>query len=94
MKKSLITLARITVGYALLNFLMLFLCIGGIIHPPWAVLAFFTFMGPAIIVLTLIILRMTTPSKYKLPEILIFTVLITFLAFLNLALMHQASAAV
>jgi hypothetical protein len=80
-------------AYAGLNVVVVFLCCGGIIHPPFDVLTFFSFVGPPAMAAVVLILRLAA-VRFDTAALVVFLVVMVLMALLNVLVFGEMVAAV
>ena len=80
--------------YAFLNLVAVSLAAHGVIHPPWGVLVFFTWHGPAVLALGLLGVQFASRRRFSWPAALAFLLATGLAMLINLHIYGLALAAV
>ncbi len=89
-----IVLLGVAGGYAFLNLIALSLAAHGVFHPPWGILVFFTWLGPAALALGLLSFQFAARRRFSWPATVAFLLATGLAMLINWHIYDGALAAV
>jgi hypothetical protein len=81
-------------GYALLNFIAISLAARGVVHSPWGILVFFTWIGPATLAFGLFSFQFVARRRFSWLAVILFLLATGVAVLINLHIYGLALAAV
>jgi len=89
-----LVLYSVMAGYLLVNACGVSLAKAGVIHPPWDVLDFFTFVGPLLAAVVVVVMQIKVPRVFSMWAVVVFLLVMLTCFYVNLLLLRMAGAAV